>query len=154
MCDQHTPRLPPLPMSLEILIKMPSLELNCWILKSFATILENIIKTWVEPNKTNKWPLDPAKTTTYLSILSSPMIIIFAMHFMGNSVPKPSSGGQRKLWSDWVDVPEVDQSLCWEHKSFCWFCHALAQLVSGIKSCYFIFISNIMTGEMPRGSQP
>ena len=119
MCDQHTPRLPPLRMSLEILIKMPSLELNCWILKSFATILENIIKTWVEPNKTNKWPLDPAKTTIYLSILSSPMVSIFAMHFMGNSVPKPSSGGQRKLWSDWVDVPEVDQSLCWEHKSFC-----------------------------------
>ena len=29
--DQHTSRLPALRMSLEILIKMPFLELNCWI---------------------------------------------------------------------------------------------------------------------------
>ena len=58
---------------------------------------------------------------------------------MGISVPKPFLGGQRKLWSDWMDVPEVDQSLCWEHKSFYWFCHALAQLVSYGVPFYYLF---------------
>ena len=43
------------------------------------------------------------------------------------------------LWSDWMDVPEVDQSLCWEHKSFSWFCHALAQLVSYGVPFYYLF---------------
>ena len=35
---------------------------------------------------------------------------------------------QRRLWSDWMDA-QSDMSLCWVHISFCWFCHASAQMV-------------------------
>ena len=34
-------------------------------------------------------------------------------------------------WSDWEDA-QADPSLCWGHRSFCWFCHAAAH-VHGIK---------------------
>ena len=34
---------------------------------------------------------------------------------------------QRSLWSDWTDA-QADLSLCWAHVSFCWFCHAEAQM--------------------------
>ena len=30
-------------------------------------------------------------------------------------------------WSDWADA-QADLSLCWAHKSFCWFCHVAAHL--------------------------
>ena len=32
-----------------------------------------------------------------------------------------------KDWSDWVDA-QTDPSLCWAHRSFCWFCHTAAQM--------------------------
>ena len=32
---------------------------------------------------------------------------------------------QWRLWSDWADA-QADLSLRWAHKSFCWFCHAVA----------------------------
>ena len=35
---------------------------------------------------------------------------------------------QRKLWSDWMDA-QSDLSLRWVHRSFCLFCHTLAQMV-------------------------
>ena len=31
-------------------------------------------------------------------------------------------------WSDWEDV-QADRSLRWAHSSFCWFCHAVAQII-------------------------
>ena len=30
-------------------------------------------------------------------------------------------------WSDWADA-QADLSLCWAHRSICWFCHAAAHL--------------------------
>ena len=33
---------------------------------------------------------------------------------------------------DWVDA-QADLSLCWAHRSFCWFCHAVALFVLEIK---------------------
>ena len=35
---------------------------------------------------------------------------------------------QRRLWSDWADA-QADLSLCWMHRSFCWFCHEVAHLI-------------------------
>ena len=29
---------------------------------------------------------------------------------------------QRRFWSDWADA-QADLSLCWAHRTFCWFCH-------------------------------
>ena len=36
---------------------------------------------------------------------------------------------QRRLWSDWADA-QADLSLRWAQKSFCWFCHEVAQNAS------------------------
>ena len=36
-----------------------------------------------------------------------------------------ASGGQRWLWLDLADA-QADLSLRWAHRSFCWFCHAVA----------------------------
>ena len=36
-----------------------------------------------------------------------------------------SSCRQRRLWWDWADA-QADLNLCWAHRSFCGFCHALA----------------------------
>ena len=70
--------------------------------------------------KPTKWHVRPAKTDQP----GHPPSLIrgFAMCFMGNLGPNLSSGGQRRFWSDWVDAP-ADLSLCWAHRSFCWFCH-------------------------------
>ena len=35
---------------------------------------------------------------------------------------------QRRLWSDWSSAAQADLSLRWAHMSFCWFCHAVAQM--------------------------
>ena len=32
---------------------------------------------------------------------------------------------QRRRWSDWADA-QADLRLRWAHRSFCWFCHAMA----------------------------
>ena len=41
--------------------------------------------------------------------------------------PKLPLSAQQRLWSDWVDA-QADLSLCWAHRSFCWFCCAMAHL--------------------------
>ena len=45
--------------------------------------------------------------------------------------PKVSSRGQGRLWSDWANA-QADLGLRWADRSFCWFCHAVAQLHLGI----------------------
>ena len=35
---------------------------------------------------------------------------------------------QRRLWSEWTDA-QADLSLRWAHRSFCWFCHAVAHFI-------------------------
>ena len=36
---------------------------------------------------------------------------------------------QRRLWTDWADA-QADQSLCWAHRSCCWFCHDAAHIMN------------------------
>ena len=54
------------------------------------------------------------------------LIRVFAVRSMGSLGPNFASGGQRWLWSDWADA-QADLSLRWAHRSFCWFCRAVAQ---------------------------
>ena len=54
------------------------------------------------------------------------LIRVFAVRSMGSLGPSFASGGQRRLWSDWADA-QADLSLRWVHRSFCWFCHAVAR---------------------------
>ena len=57
--------------------------------------------------KPTKWHVRPAKT----------QIRVFAVRSMGSLVPKVSSCGQRRLWSDWADA-QADLSLRWAHSHF------------------------------------
>ena len=63
---------------------------------------------------------------------------------MGSYGPKLSSYGQQRLWSDWAEV-QADLSLCWAHGSFCWFCHAAAQLLYFSMYIYLIYKSEKKT---------
>ena len=67
--------------------------------------------------KLTKWHVRPAKTNQ-----PGRLIGIFAERSMGSRVPKLSSCGQRRLWSDWANA---QADLRWAHMLFCWFCHAL-----------------------------
>ena len=64
------------------------------------------------------------------------LIRVFAVGSVGSQVPKVSSCGQGRLLSDWVDA-QADLSLCLAHRSFCWFCCAVAQIeVDGLIVCF------------------
>ena len=39
----------------------------------------------------------------------------------------------REDWSNWADA-QADLSLCWTHRSYCWFCHAVAQVTAHHKT--------------------
>ena len=56
------------------------------------------------------------------------LIRVFTVHSMGSQGPKNSSCGQRRLWSDWADA-QTDLHCLWQHRSFCWFCRAAAQIL-------------------------
>ena len=79
--------------------------------------------------KPTKWPVRPAKTQ--ISLGMCPVWSVFAVHLKKCWVLSYPLSTQRRLWSDWVDA-QADLSLCWAaaHRSFCWFCHAVAQTIS------------------------
>ena len=54
---------------------------------------------------------------------------VFAGHSLGSQGSITSSCRQWRLWSDWVDT-HADLRLRWAHRSFCWFCRALAHLTA------------------------
>ena len=57
------------------------------------------------------------------------LIRVFAVCSMVSWGPNVSSCGQRRLWSVWVDA-QADPSLHWVQRSFCLFCHEVAQMSS------------------------
>ena len=56
------------------------------------------------------------------------LIRVFAVHSMGSWGPHASSCAQQRLWSDWANA-QADLSLRCAHMPFCWFCHAVAQMI-------------------------
>ena len=76
-------------------------------------------------DKTNKMTFVPSEDSDQPGHPPS-LIRVFAVRSVGSLEPSFASGGQRWLWSDWADA-QVDLSLRWAHRSFCWFCHAVAQ---------------------------
>ena len=79
-------------------------------------------------DKTNKMAYAPSEDSDQPGHPPS-LIRVFAVHSTGSSGPKVSSCRQPRLWSDWADADaQADLTLCWAHSSFCWFCHAVAQL--------------------------
>ena len=51
----------------------------------------------------------------------------------------------RSLWSDWADA-QADLSLCWTHRSFCWFCHMQAYMGGDDSLCTWVLMSLPWTG--------
>ena len=65
------------------------------------------------------------------------LIGAFAMRWMCSQVPKLSSCGQRRLWSDWADA-QADLSLRWAHS------HFVGCVMSRLKSLFKIDMFSIM----------
>ena len=76
-------------------------------------------------DKTNKMTVCPTKTLISLgirSVWSEPSLCAQWVTWDSRYLHVDSED-----WSDWVDA-QVDLSLCWAHRSFCWFCHVAAQM--------------------------
>ena len=72
--------------------------------------------------KPTKWPVHPLESHISLGIhpvwASSPCICL-----------KPPIKHTESVRSDWTDA-QADLSLCWMHRSFCWFCRVGAPIMS------------------------
>ena len=101
---------------------------NCpiWISGRERMVLEN---NYLSCSTTNlsKWAMRRAKTRISLGI--HPVWSVFTVHSKDSQGHKASSWGQRRLWSDWADS-QADLSLCWVHRSFCWFYRAATHFIS------------------------
>ena len=78
-------------------------------------------------DKPNKMTCAPSEDSDQPGHPSS-LIRVVTVRSVGSLGPNTSSCGQWRLWSDWADA-QADLSLPWAHRSFCWFCHAAAQLL-------------------------
>ena len=56
------------------------------------------------------------------------LIKVFAVCMKNAWVLSYPLSAQWRIWSDWADA-QADLSLCWAHRSCCWFCHAVAHLL-------------------------
>ena len=88
--------------------------------------------------KPTKWPLCPAKTQNGLSIRQ--IWSVFIVHLKKVSVLSCSkysdqTGQTPRLMRVWMPRliwrldAQADLGLCWAQRSFCWFCHAPAQVI-------------------------
>ena len=66
--------------------------------------------------KPTKWPVRPAKTQIRLGICPVWLESSLSAHWVA---------ADSEDWSDEADA-QPDMSLCLAHRSFCWFCHAVA----------------------------
>ena len=48
-----------------------------------------------------------------------------------------------KDWSEWAHA-QVDLSFRWAHRSFCWFCHAVAQIKLSSQINFWFYMSHVM----------
>ena len=76
--------------------------------------------------KPTKWPLCPVKTRISLGIY--PVLSESSLSTWRNIGPSATHWAHCEDWSDWADT-QADLSLCWEHRSFCWFCHETSHIL-------------------------
>ena len=115
---------PVLKIHVHLTINLLSLRLGT----SFVIKVDHELQiSTVQPahDKTNKMVCAPSEDSDQPGHPPS-LIRVFAVRSMGSQGPKPSSCGQRRLWSNWVDA-QTDLSLRWAHMPFCWFCHEAAR---------------------------
>ena len=92
-----------------------------------------ICAAYLDPRKNFEPPHDKTNKITFVPSEDSDqpghppsLIRVFTVRSVGGLGPSLASGRQRRLWLDWADA-HADLSLRWVHRSFCWFCHAVAQ---------------------------
>ena len=113
-----------------VLIGIASLKQPMLLVLIRIALLREITRLyWNEPphDKTNKMTCVPSKDSDQPGHLPS-LIRVFTVRSMGSEGPKVFSCRQRRLWSDWANA-QADLSLCLVHRSFCWFCRAVAQIL-------------------------
>ena len=71
-----------------------------------------------------KWPVHPGKTQISLDIC--PVWPVFTVR-MKKAWVLSYPWVHSEDWSDWVDA-QADLSLCWAHRTFCWFCHEVSHI--------------------------
>ena len=81
----------------------------------------------IEPrhDKTNKMICAPSEDSDQPEHPPS-LIRVSAVRLKQNWVLSYPLSAQRRLWSDWADA-QADLSVRCAQKSFCWFCHEVAQ---------------------------
>ena len=102
--------------------------------QNVKNVMKYVCAAYVDPRKKHFEPLhDKISKMTFVPSEDADqpghppsLIRVFAVRSLGSLGPSFASGGQRWLWSDWADA-QADLSLRWAHRSFCWFCHAVAQ---------------------------
>ena len=95
-----------------------------------SEILSEILtKFKYEPvhDKSNKMTCAPSEDSDQHGHPPS-LIRVFAVCIIKAWVLSYQLSAQQRLWSDWADA-QADPSLRWVHMPYCWFCHALAQIV-------------------------
>ena len=79
--------------------------------------------------KAIRWPVCSVKTQISLGI--RPVWSDSLLSSYRSSGSLATHEVHREDWSDCADA-QADLILCWVHRSFCWFCHAVAHFVFGI----------------------
>ena len=84
----------------------------------------------IEPRhyKTNKMICAPSEDSDHPGHPPS-LIRDCAVRLKQNWVLSYPLSAHRRLWSDWANA-QADLSLRWAQRSFCWFCHEVAQNAS------------------------
>ena len=117
--------------------------LHCWYL----------FIIWAAAQQNNQMTCVLSKDTDQLRHLPS-LIRVFAVCMKEHWVLGCPSSAQQILWSDWVDA-QADLSLRWVHRSFCWFCHAVAhfqfEACSVVFFLHFFFLSPVIWMFDPLG---
>ena len=99
-------------------------------------------------DKTNKMTCAPSKDSGQPVHLPSLIrhCTVLAIHMKKSLVRSYPLSSQRRLWSDWADT-QADLSLCLSHRSFCWFCYAVAHLISQHKFYRCEVFANIFVSD-------
>ena len=85
--------------------------------------------------KLTTWFLRPEKT--HISQGIRPVWSESSVFAWRNTGSSATHWAHCKDWSDWADA-QADLSLCWAHRSFCWFCHEAAHYLDRAKQIWYL----------------
>ena len=110
--------------------RTPILHLRLWLCPLLSWVIRFRIYNVFEPahDKTYKIACAPSEDSDQPGHPPS-LIRVFAVPMKKDWVFSYPLSAQQRLWSDWADA-QAELSLRWAHMPFCWFCHALAHLLS------------------------